>query len=274
MSAYNPKNTVNGYNEDTHQFEADAYVKALKYMINLRAIPGLEAWALRRTSTGDKTDYVKKFGTDEDNAAFDKGLTLFHGVGTWELADAQSRWSDKNWTSWTIPQNKKAKGVMPYHVDHCFMTSSCENTKAAWQVLRFITYSSEGNLARLSMYDETNTGKYATINKLYYPTTTNPKVAEKFNSLPGVTEVDKYLFKNIDKCRRIDVEKIVPQYNDIIKNYFDEAQNQATDGTSSNVEPIIKEAVAKANPEMKKAWEDFEKKVLKVQKDFEQKHSK
>jgi len=25
---------------------------------------------------------------------------------------------------------------------------------------------------------------------------------------------------------------------------------------------------------MKKAWEDFEKKVLKVQKDFEQKHSK
>ena len=104
------------------------------------------------------------------------------------------------------------------------MTSSCENTKAAWQVLRFITYSSEGNLARLSMYDETNTGKYATINKLYYPTTTNPKVAEKFNSLPGVTEVDKYLFKNIDKCRRIDVEKIVPQYNDIIKNYFDEAQ--------------------------------------------------
>ena len=274
VSAYNPKDTINGYNEDTHQFEADAYVKALKYMINLRAIPGLEAWALRRTSTGDKTDYVKKFGTDEDNAAFDKGLTLFHGVGTWELADAQSRWSDKNWTSWTIPQNKKAKGVMPYHVDHCFMTSSCENTKAAWQVLRFITYSSEGNLARLSMYDETNTGKYATINKLYYPTTSNPKVAEKFNSLPGVTEVDKYLFNNIDKCRRIDVEKIVPQYNDITKNYFDEAQNQATDGTSSNVEPIIKEAVAKANPEMKKAWEDFEKKVLKVQKDFEQKHSK
>lgn len=271
-SAFNPNTSTYGYNEDTKQFEIDGYVKALQYTVNLRAIPGVEAWALRRNSSGGVTDYSKKFGTNEDNGAFNKGLTLFHGVGSWELADAKTRWADKNWTCWSIPQNKENPGVMPLHVDHCFMTSSCENTKAAWQVLRFITYSTEGNLARLSMYDEKNAGKYITINQLYYPTTNNPKVAEKFNSLPNVTETDKYLFENIPNCRRIDCHKIVPSFSDVTENYFAEPTNKATDGTSSMVEAIIKEAASKANPAMKQAWADFEAKVTEVQQKFDQTH--
>ena len=271
-SAFNPSTSQYGYNEDTRQFEVDGFVKALQYMVDLRAIPGLEAWALRRNSTGEETDYVKKFGSNEDNAAFDKGLTLFHGVGTWELADAQNRWSDKNWTCWTIPQSAENPGVMPYHVDHCFMTSSCENPEAAWQVLRFITYSTEGNLARLSMYDEENAGKYVTINQLYYPTTSNPEVAEKFLSLPGVTETDKYLFENIPNCRRFDYDKIVPSWTDVVSNYFQEPVNNATDGTSAMVEATITEAASLANPAMEKAWADFEATVTQVQQEFDSTH--
>lgn len=271
-NAFNPETTLYGYNLDTKQFDVSGFVEAVKYTVNLRAIPNLEAWALRRSTTGGKTDYVIKFGSSDDMTAFNKGLTLFHGVGTWELADAATRWSNMNWTMWTIPQNSSNPGAMPLHVDHCFMTSACKNPETAFQVLRYITYSTEGNLARLSMYDEANQGKYATINNVYYPTTTNPKVAEKFNSLPGVTETDKYLFANIDKCMRYDLLKIVPGWNDVLSNYLSDYFNKAMDGTVANVEPILKEMESKANEAIAKEWSNFNSKLAKVQADFDSTH--
>lgn len=271
-NAFDPDTTQFGYNPSTRQLEIDGFVEAVKYMVDLRAVPGLEAWALRRTSTADKSDYVIKFGSDADNTAFDKGLTLFHGVGTWELADAQTRWSDKNWVLWTVPQSADNPGSMPLHVDHCFMTSSCENPEGAFQVLRYITYSAEGNIARLSMYDEANEGKYATINQFYYPTTQHPDVVAKFNSLPHITETDKYLQENIKNSMRYDMNKIVPSWSEISGNTIQPAVNEATDGTVSNVEPILKEMAGQANAAFKEAWEEFEAAVQSVQKEFDQAH--
>ena len=122
------------------------------------------------------------------------------------------------------------------------------------------------------MYDEANQGKYATINNVYYPTTTNPKVAEKFNSLPGVTETDKYLFANIDKCMRYDLLKIVPGWNDVLSNYLSDYFNKAMDGTVANVEPILKEMESKANEAIAKEWSNFNSKLAKVQADFDSTH--
>ena len=273
VSTFNPKTSMYGYDEETRQLDMSGVVKSYQYSLNIRNIPGVDAQSLKRSISGGESDYVKKFGGS--SSGFDQGLTLFHGVGTWELADAQERWSDKNWTYWTIPQSPDGVGVMPYHVDHCFMTSSCENTKAAWQVLRFITYSTEGNLARLSMYDEKNDGKYMTINKLYYPTNTNPKVAEKFESLPSVQDVDKYLFENINNCKRFDLLKIVPSWTDVTSNYFaSETMNTLWDGTASMVEPTLNDIGSKANKALEDAWRTFEEKVQTVQKEFEQNHAK
>ena len=271
-NAFNPDTTKYGYNMETKKFDVSGFVEAAKYTVNLRAVPNLEAWALRRTTTGGKTDYVIKFGSSADFTAFNKGLTLLHGVGSWELADAENRWSNMNWTMWTIPQSASRPGAMPLHVDHCFMTSSCKDPDTAFQVLRYITYSTEGNLARLSMYDEANKGKYATINKLYYPTTTNPEVAAKFNSLPAVTETDKYLFKNIGNSVRYDLLKIVPGWTEIEHNYLNESFNTAMDGAVANVEPLLKEMESKANEAMAKQWSDFNSKLAKVQAEFDATH--
>lgn len=272
--AFDPNTTQYGYNYETKQLEVGGFTKAVQYMVRLRQIPGLEAWALTRNASGGETDYVKKFGTSEDNAAFNKGLTLFHGVGTWELASAEERWTGRNWTYWTVPQSSETPGCMPLHVDHCFMTSSCQNPEAAFQVLRYITYSKEGNIARLSMYDDTNEGKYATLNNLYYPTTLHPEVAEKFKSLPRITECDVYFFENIQNSRRMDTAKIVPSWNDIFENYITTYVNTATDGTESMVEPTLKEMESKANPAITKAWQDFDAKVAEVQAEFDKTHSK
>lgn len=272
-NAFDPSTTLYGYNPTTRQFDMGGFIQAVRYMVRLRAIPGLEAWALRRNSSGEESDYVKKFGTSEDNAAFDKGLTLFHGVGTWEYAAAKSRWTGRNWAIWTMPQSADRPGSVPMHVDHCFMTSSCENPQAAFQVLRYITYSTEGNLARLSMYDAENAGKYATINYLYYPTTLHPDVVEKFNALPEVTEFDKFLVANIANSMRYDMFKIVPSWTEVTGNYITETVNQATDGTESMVEPTLLEAQGKANTAMDKAWADFEAKLAEVQQEFDSAHS-
>lgn len=270
--AFDPNTTQYGYNYDTRQLEMGGFIKAVQYMVRLRQIPGLEAWALRRNTSGEENDYVKKFGTNEDNAAFDKGLTLFHGVGSWELASAKTRWEGRNWTYWTVPQSSEAPGCMPLHVDHCFMTSSCENPKAAFQVLRYLTYSKEGNIARLSMYDAENAGKYATMNYLYYPTTLHPEVAEKFGSLPNVTELDQFLFENITNSKRMDTAKIVPSWKDVFTNYIETSVNTATDGTEAMVEATLNEAASKANQALSEAWTTFETKVSEVQREFDSAH--
>lgn len=270
-SAFNPKTTKYGYNFDTRQFDVSGFVEAVKYSVNLRAVPGLEAWSLRRTTTNGKTDYQIKFGTLDSMAAFNKGLTLFHGVGTWELIDAESRWSNMNWSYVTIPQAADNAGCMPVHVDHCFMTSSCKNPEAAFQVLRYITYSTEGNIARLSMYDEANKGKYA-VNRVYYPTTTNPEILAKFNSLPDVTETDKYLVANVHNSLRFDLVKIIPGWSEIEGTYLYSATEEAMQGALNNVEATLTEMQGQANKALSDQWSTFNARLATIQKEFEASH--
>lgn len=70
------------------------------------------------------------------------------------------------------------------------------------------------------MYDEANEGKYATINQFYYPTTQHPDVVAKFNSLPHITETDKYLQENIKNSMRYDMNKIIPSWTEITATQF------------------------------------------------------
>lgn len=102
------------------------------------------------------------------------------------------------------------------------MTTSANNLKnpnAAFQVLRYMTYSTEGNLARLSMYDAKNKGKYALNSRIFYPTVNNKEVAEKFKSLPGVTDVDIYFFENTGNGYRSDLLKIGSRLGRYNKDY-------------------------------------------------------
>ncbi|MDR1892183.1 MAG: hypothetical protein LBQ48_04140, partial [Oscillospiraceae bacterium] len=264
---YSPATTLYGYNPASKQFDVSGLIQSTKLLLTLRSIPGLEANVLRKTSSGGVTDYTKKFGTGSysDNfVAFHKGLTLFHGLGTWEYAIKRKTVTNFNWTMWPFPQ--ETQGVMPYHVDHCFMTSSAKNTAAAWQVLRYLTYSYEGNIARLSMYDAANAGKYALQNNYYFPTCTHPAVAAKFKSLPKVDDTAKYLYENMGKCYRYDMVKLVPDWNNIVTSYYTQAMNTAISGTASLVDQTLTEAAAKANTVITNSWNTFNGKLATAQK--------
>lgn len=267
VNCFDSSATLYGYNPSTKKINASGLITSIKKIKELRTIPGLEANSLK----SNMSDYTKKFGTggwSDGWVAFHKGLTLFHGLGTWEYKNKRETVTNFNWIMWTFPQS--SSGVMPYHVDHCFMTSSCKNTAAAWQLLRYCTYSYEGNIARLSMYDDTNKGKYALQNSFYYPTCTHPKVVEKFNSLPGVKSepVAEYLQANIGKCFRYDMVKIVPDWNNIVGDVYSGAIMTAVNGADSLVEQTINQYATAATKRSENAWSEFNTKLKKVQAQF------
>lgn len=268
-NCFKSTSTLYGYNSSSKKFEAEGLIGSVKFLKKLRAVPGLEANSLKGTNG---KDYAAKFGTggwSDGWVAFHKGLTLFHGLGTWEYKNKRETVTNFNWKMQTVPQS--SPGVMPYHVDHCFMTSTCKNTAAAWQLLRYCTYSWEGNIARLSMYDDANKGKYAVQNSYYFPTCTNPKVKEKFFTLSGVKSEPavKYAFENIDKCYRYDYVKIVPGWNSIIISgkYYDKLL-EAVNGADGQVDQTINQLVSDANKQMSDNWSDFNSKLTKVQSQF------
>ena len=271
-----PNNQIGqyGYNRYTRKYEFNkSYNKALEFTWEVRSIPGVIAWAMRNGSsdTDPNSDYAKKFGTSnlsDHNMAFKSGKTVLHSVGTWQENEMRDTLKF-DWEFWPYPQN--IQGQMPVHVDHSFMTSSSQDPKAAFELLRFVTYSTEGNIARLSMYDKANKGKYTLNRKLFYPVTTSPKVAEKFNSLPGAGKVEKYLFANMAKCFRADEAKFVPQFNEIVAQHISEAQNKVTDGLVKANE-VMPEAERKANQAMQNAWAELEAKVKKAQTNFKPRH--
>src|SRR5699024_8932186 len=124
---------------------------------------------------------------------------------------------DFNWDFYPVPQC--VEGRVPIHVDYCWMSTSVEeeNLEAAWAFLRFITYSKEGNLARLTSYDEDHITN--DLNFSYYiPCTRDEEVIEKFRSLPYVTDKILYIYDNLENGYLGDPEKTVPGFEAVIKD--------------------------------------------------------
>lgn len=264
--SFNKNASLFGYVIDTHKFDTSAYMSAVKMVNELRNYPGLEAYQLRfSNSSAGVSDYVSKFGngnTDVVDMAFKLGRTVVHfDQGTWSVDNLKSI-CKFGYELYPYPQAEP--GCIPIHVDHCFMISSTKNPEAAFQVLRYMTYSTEGNLARLSMYDSNNKGKYALNNRLYYPTTLNSEVMAKFKSLPEVNDVDIYFYENIGNGFRQDPVKIVPGWNEIMKTL-----TSTVDGKDeADIDSWIASFEKKANETAAEKWADFDKKLKTVQASF------
>ena len=180
--------------------------------------------------------YTAKFGnsnTSDTRMALKLGKTLVEfDSGTWEDPNLSNFKFDN--CLWPYPQSEA--GRMPIHVDHSMMMKTAKNPEAAFQLLRFITYSSEGNLARLSMYDKENEGKYVLSSRMYFPVSSHPDVVAKFKTL-DLPEQYKYMYDNISKCYRADPKKYMVDYEDVIKTAteeWDKVQDGLADATSTN----------------------------------------
>lgn len=252
--------TIGGYNYSSRQCDDISYYKQGALMFRKWRVmaAGVEGWQCANEKVGGVSSLSSTLGISDYTQLWSAGKSLFNQTGTYETPG----WTNLkfNWKEWTVPNED---GKMPFHVDHCFITTNCKdsNMDAAFQVLRFMTYSTNGNLARLTMYEEENAGKYILNSHIYYPTTTSKKVAEKYNSLKCATETDKYLLANINNCYRIDPYKIVPEWKTLQNTLIHPALNQITDGLDADGSGFA-EVQKKMNEGLKEAWSELEK-VLK-----------
>lgn len=261
-----------GYNNETRQFNlTGSLLEAVKLMQQLNSLPGVVAETLKSSKdTSGETDYAKKFGSDSENTAFNTGRVLMESSGTWKYASLENTIS-YNWEMWTTPQDEAGRNCV--HVDHSFMCSTTENPEAAFQLLRFLTYSPEGNFTRLAMYDSQNEGVYILNDRIYYPATTNEEVLKRFSELDAATEVDIYFMENISKSFRGDPFKYVPEYNEIHYSYLKSVINTLSTGGTDPTSQITT-LQSTVNKLMKEAWSNFENEVRQVQSEFNASHGK
>lgn len=225
-------------NLDTGNREVSFYQEGAKEFRRLREINGVEGW------------YTSQQGKLKSELSYSSSYSGLWKAGKALVEDTLTvyvdNWNNLSFNYVTMPTPTK-NGNLMMHIDQCFITSNCsdENMDAAFQLLRFMSYSTNGNLARLSMYEPENAKIYNLNSHVYYPTTNSQAVAEKFNSLDVVNATDKYLFANIKNSKRYDAFKIFPDYRDnMTESKSGTALNNVTDGkdptASGLAEPTAK----------------------------------
>lgn len=253
---------VRAYNYNTRQMDTDYLIAGAKKFRAWRILTtGVEGWYEGTQKSQDGTSALtQKLGISTYTQAWSSGKALIEDTGTWTI-EGWDNYKFK-WSTLPVPNHN---GIMPMHIDHCFITSNCKNANmpAAFQLLRFMTYTTNGNLARLTMYDESAKDLYNLNSHIYYPTSLSSQVAAKFNSLKCVNATDKYLFANIKNCTRYDSFKIVPEIRTVQEDSkIQPILNNVTDGLDDGSGLI--EPAKKWNTLIKTAWSTFETKAKKI----------
>jgi len=263
-----------GYDPESKTFKtSDTWVKGVNIMRELRSYPGLEAWTLRNSNVdGDTNDYTRKFGNgdlSDLHMAFKMGKILTDPRGTWDVA-----WLKElpfEWVLWPYPQGENAKGRLPMHIDCSWVTASAQDPQAAFEFVRFVTYSKEGNLERLSMYETGDTEDYTLNERFYIPTTNHPEVAEHFRDLENVIESIVYMYDNMTNSFRADVSKIIPGWDQVNNEYLSPRGNEVRDGIE-DAASVAAELDDVATRAIQGYWNDFEETLSKVQTEFDSKN--
>lgn len=272
MSVNNKNNKNNygqwGFNLNTNSIDNDYVIQgAKKYFYWRTMVPGVDASYEAYQKNADGTSQLESYLGNTTNIWMG-GKALLHIQNTAGILQDESSLTFK----YAVRPLPNQNGHLAMHVDECFITSACknENIEAAFQLLRFMTYSTNGNLARLSMYEKSEKGKYALNSRIYYPTTKSAKVIEKFNNLYCVTDTDKYLVANIPNSSRFDMHKLIPNMYESFIGNVGTSLNSVRDGKDDG--SSMKEPIQKFNAAVKQTVSNMNTTIQKVQKDFNAKH--
>ena len=257
-----------GYDLNTNQVVADYLVKGAKEEYRWPTImPGVSAlYENTQKDSSGKSRLEVNMGMT--NGLWEAGKVLVRSTNTGGINATGTKYNFK----YKICPTPNTNGQVSMHVDCCYMTTAVkpENVEAAYQLLRFMTFSDNGNLARLTMYEDSQKGKYKLNSRIYYPATTSKVVLDKFSSLSVVTDVDKYFVENIPNASRFDVHKLVPNMYETFNKYVGTQFNTTRDGRDDG--SGMYEAIATWNTEIKKQLDNMNTQIQKVQKEFNATH--
>ncbi|GHV42248.1 hypothetical protein FACS189490_10810 [Clostridia bacterium] len=201
------------------------WVPAMNKLAELRAIPGLDAWAMKfpkdeNGQTPMDSDYVAKFGEagkDDNHYLFKNGMALVATGATWN--DNWMRDEVKGeWDYWPYPRTGNEPVKTPIHVDCAYLTSTVKDPVAAFELLKWLTYGLEGNLQRLDIFAKRGMadvvdGDTKLLKTWFIPCTQHPDVLAKFEENPNISEGFFALYKSTSNSIRGDINKILPNYN-------------------------------------------------------------
>ncbi|MDE7353874.1 MAG: extracellular solute-binding protein [Acetatifactor sp.] len=262
-----------GFDPDSMSFHmSESWVDAVNVMIELRAYPGLEAWSLRNTSADiASSDYVAKFGngnTDDNHMALKLGKVLTDPRGTWDIGWLTTDCSF-NWCMWPWPS--EAGGRLPMHVNCSFVVSTAQNPEAAFEFVRFMSYSEEGNLERIAIYEQGDTDDYTLGSSFYIPATNLPAVTQRWQELPSVTEPIAYMHESMKTSFRADLSKIIPGWDQVNEEYLSPRGNEVRD-SMTDAASVAAELDTVATKAIMTYWDDFTEKLTAIQEAFDQSH--
>ena len=262
-----------GYNMDTHEFDftSGAWTKAQDYIKELRAVPGLVADELKeadKRNNGIADAYDNKFGGSADALA--SGKVLFGNHNTWETYWMAQKFNFE-WDIYPVPHAESVSERIQTHVDYVFMTSAVteENAKAAYEVVKFLSYSEEGCLARMK-YVEENKDTEA----MYTPASSDPEVLKAYEDSEIIPEGMKYMLNTIsedpEKIFIADANKLIPNFWNDVDEYLSQTEEQIQNGSDAHA--LAQDLQNKVNAAATGTWETFETKLKTHLEEFYESH--
>ena len=265
-----------GYNMDAHEFDftSGPWTKAQDYIKELRSVPGLisdelKEWSKRNQGIADA--YDNKFGGSGD--AMVAGKVLFGNHNSWE-----TYWMVKKcnfeWDMYPVPHAADVSERIQTHIDYAFLTPAVTEAKAkaAYEVIKFLSYSKEGCLTRLAITDEGVSANDYTA--FYTPGSSNPDVLQAYFDNDLIPEGMKYMLETIsedpEKIFIADANKLIPNFWDDVEDYLAQTQEQIANGGDAHA--LAQDLQNKVNAAAKDTWERFEAKLEKNLEKFYESH--
>ena len=265
-----------GYNMDTHSFDftSGAWTQAQDYIAELRSVPGLisdelKEWGKRNQGIADA--YDNKFGGSGD--AMVAGKVLFGNHNSWE-----TYWMVKKcnfeWDLYPVPHAQDVSERIQTHIDYAFLTPAVteENAWAAYEVIKFLSFSKEGCLTRMAITDEgVRNNDYTAF---YTPGSSNPEVLEAYFNNELIPGGMKYMLKTIsedpDKIFIADANKLIPNFWDDVEDYLSQTEEQIANGGDAHA--LAQDLQNKVNAAAQDTWARFEEKLEKHLEEFYKTH--
>lgn len=262
-----------GYNMDTHEFDftSGAWIKAQDYIEELRSVPGLVSDELKeadKRNNGIPDAYDNKFGGSAD--ALVAGKVLFGNHNTWETY-WMARKFNFNWDIYPVPHAEAVEERIQTHVDYVFMTSAVteEKAQAAYEVVKFLSYSKEGCLARLQYVSEN-----METEPMYTPASSDPEVLAAYGDSENIPEGMKYMLNTILEDPEMifiaDANKLIPNFWSDVDEYLSQTEEQIKNG--SDPYALAQDLQNKVNAAAKDTWATFETKLADHLEEFYETH--
>lgn len=239
-----------GYNPILGQFnlkDSGAFEKLFQLRAELRNIPGLVSsglWNNKLRDEGKLDDYQKKFGQDADG--FDSGKVLFKIDGTWSV----SNHIKFKYDFYPLPHDSQVGYKESIHIDHAFMTHTTKDKDAAFELLKWITYSPKGILANFDLRKEVEKPNPY----VYIPPTHNKEISHIFNNSHYVEGI-KYIYNNLDKAHRGDNFKVIPGMRQAMDEILNSSLISSIAKGEKEAPAVVNEVEEKANKIIKEAMD-------------------